>query len=104
MENIEPELRRLASSLSKFSEEVEQALDLRKDSSMTLDCRVAAVGLLLKRSVDITNTAHALKDATVQCIISRLMSFDECNSVQKLLLHFKTELKAIIEDVYQAAS
>ena len=103
VENIEPELRRLASSLSKFSEEVEQALDLRKDSSTTLDCRVAAVGLLLKRSVDITNTAHALKDATVQCIISRLMSFDECNSVQKLLLHFKIELEAIIEDVYQAA-
>ena len=92
MENIELELPRLASSVSKLSEEVEQALGLRRDSSTSLDCRVAAVGLLLKRSVGVADTAQALRDSTVQYVISQLMSFNGCNSVQKILLHFKTEL------------
>jgi hypothetical protein len=98
------DIRNLASITSKLGIEVNKAQVLSQDSNPLLSCRIAAIGLVLKRSAEITKVAQSLENATVEYIMSRLISFDDGEGdVRKLLLHFEHELKAIIKDTCEDA-
>lgn len=63
--------------------------------------RVAALGSLFKKSAVITGIGQALKDATIEYIMSTLMSFHGGNQyIRNLLLHFELQFRAVIEGTY----
>ena len=98
------DIGKLASATSNLGIEVSKIQSLGKYSDTLLSSRVAARGLVLKRSSEITKLAHSLENATVEHIMSRLMSFDDGEgNVRELLSHFEHELKAIIKDTYKDA-
>lgn len=98
------DIGKLASATSNLGIEVNKIQSLGQYSDTLLSSRVAAIGLVLKRSSEITKLAHSLENATVEHIMSRLMSFDDGEgNVRELLSHFEHELKAIIKDTYKDA-
>lgn len=98
------DVAKLASITPKLGIEVNKAQILCQDSDTLLSSRIAAIGLVLKRSAEIAKLADSLENATVENIMSRLMSFgDGEGDVRKLLLHFEHELKAIVKDTYDDA-
>lgn len=94
----------LASAASALSTQIQEAQALNGNDSAVLSCRVAALGSLLQRTTEITEIGHAVEEATVNHIISRLKSLTISDGeVHKLLLHFRLEVKGIIKDTYKAS-
>lgn len=93
----------LSLSASELATEVQQAHDIHEDGNTHFSRRLAAIGLVLKRSAEIARTAHVLEDSAVKCLVSRLMSIHDAQHLRKLLLHFESELERIVKKGYKDA-
>jgi hypothetical protein len=97
------DMQALSFTASELAAAAQQAHDINEDGNTRLSRRIAAIGLVLKRSAEITRTAHVLEDSAVSCIKSRLMSHPDAQGVRKLLLHFESELERVIKKSYEDA-
>lgn len=84
-------IQALALTASELATELQQAHDINQDGGALLGRRIAAIGLVLKRSAEIARTAHKLEDFTIRCIMSRLISLSGDQYERKLLVHFESE-------------
>lgn len=98
------DIQKLASVTSKLGTEVNQAQVVNRDGNTLLNFRIAAIGLVLKRSAEMTRIVHDLENTTVEYIMSRLMSsYNGDSDVRKLLLQFESEVRAVIKESYEDA-
>ena len=75
---------------------------LNTASNIPLSRHVAALKHLTKKSAEIAEAGQALQNATAEYIMTRFLSSGSVShNVQKLLSHFESELKAIIEHVFE---
>ncbi|KAK6435833.1 hypothetical protein LTR95_007981, partial [Oleoguttula sp. CCFEE 5521] len=95
-------IRILASITSELDNGANRAQILTQARSTSLSCRIAAIGLVIQGSAEITRIAHELENATVEYITSQLKSFANGDGdLRKLLSHFEPELKVVIKNTYQ---
>lgn len=101
--HLHADMQALAFNASGLKAEAKQAQSVNQDGNALLGRRIAATGLVLKRSAEIARIARDLEKATVSNIMAHLVSLHRNEDVRKLLLHFKSKLETIIKDTYKAA-